>query len=136
MDLIAFDLEAEAEAGAKYELLAPRDDLASKVKAGDGLGVFFSVYGDESPTFARALRVVADEIRANLAAEPKEPDAAAKLSQARIQACAVYGWEGVVFNGAAMPFSRDNAIELFLKRPWIGRQIEAHRRNPGNFAPR
>lgn len=136
MDLNAFDLEAEAEAGSKYELVAPRDDAATKVKAGDGLGVFFSVYGDESPTFARALRVIGDEIRGKLAAEPKEPDAVAKLAQARVQACAVYDWDGVLFDGVALAFSRDAAIDLFLKRPWIARQIDAHRRNAGNFAPR
>ena len=134
MDLNAFDLEAEAEAGAKFELMAPRAD--GKIAMGDGLGVFFDVLGDESPTFARNIRAMQDHIRANLATEPKEPDAIARLVLARTVACAVHGWRGLESEGVALPFSQDAAIELFGKRPWIARQIDMFRRTPGNFAPR
>ena len=133
MDIQSFDLEAEAEKGGKFELMAPRAE--GKIDMGDGLGVFFEVLGDESSTFARNIRAMQDHIRANLASEPKDPDAIARLVLARTVACAVTGWKGLEHGGIELPFSQEAAVELFSKRPWIARQIDMFRRNPGNFAP-
>lgn len=137
IDLAIFDLEAEAEAGAPMELVAPRGDKAAGVKQGDPLGFTIQVLGEDSPTYRHNIRLVADEIQRNLSAEPKDPDTADKLAKARVAACAVTGWSGdALFGGKTPEFSRDAAVELFFERPWIARQVENFRRIPGNFGPR
>lgn len=138
LDLGSFDLEAEADAGAEMDLLAPRSDKKFKVAAGDKLGITFHVLGDESPIYRDNLRKMIDEVQMNLQEEPKDPDTIQKLSDARTAACALTGWSGkpVLLDGRELEFSRDNATKLMYERPWICRQVNNFRVRPGNFEPR
>lgn len=136
LDLASFDLETEADRGGTMELLAPRSDKASGMQAGQPLGITLTVLGEDSPTFRRNLREMIDEVNADLVSQPKEPDTIQKMTLARTAACSVTGWEGVVFNGKKLEFSREAAVTLFFERPWIARQVESFRVRPGNFGPR
>lgn len=135
-DLALFDLEAEADKGATMELLAPRADAKSRLTQGQPLGITFQVLGDDSATFRANLRAMIDGVQANLAAQPKEPDAIDRLTKARVAACALTDWLGVVYEGKPVPFSRAAAEKLFTDRPWAARQVENFRTSPGNFGPR
>jgi hypothetical protein len=137
LDLGLIDLETEADQPRTMELLYPRADKASGKGRADPTGITMEILGDDSPTYRRNVRQMVDEVNRNLQEQPTDPDSLEKLGRARQAACAVVSWsDNVVLNGDKLEFSRDNATRLFYERPWIARQVENFRTNPGNFAPR
>ena len=124
-DLAAFDLAGPSEKGATMELLHP--------VTGAKLHVSMEVMGSDAPKFRKNLRQLRDILARTPDDEDMDQDVKDVLAEARISACAVKAWSGVVYQGEAMPFTFDNAVKVFSGLPWIGQQVALFRSSRANF---
>lgn len=124
VDLTSLDVIAAADDGAVLELLHP--------VSGQTLGVQIRLIGADSENYRKAMRSAAAKrvnSRSRTALSPEELDREAL----NILAQATLGWEGVVIDGETVSFSRDQAVGLYKRFPWIREQVEAFVNDRGNF---
>lgn len=124
LDLGELDLVAAADRGATLNLLHP--------VTGRSTGAKLKILGSDSEAYRRNLRTIRDKVASSPDAEPTDPDRQAITQLARLAAASVAGWDGVVF-GQPLVFSLDQAIALFVARPWIIEQVAAFRDTRSNF---
>jgi hypothetical protein len=125
-DLDSLDLSAAAEAGATMQLLHP--------VSAEPLGITFEVMGSDAPAYRKNLRKLRDMLAKQADEDEEEdPDRRDLLRAARLAACAVRGWDGVVWKGEALPYSFENATTVFTARPWISEQVGFFRDRRANF---
>ena len=114
-----------SDAGAAMDVLHPL--------TGEKVGPVMTVMGADSLVYQDELI----KLRNKLAGMP-EPGArdtaiGAVRNRARLAAAAVKSWTGVEFHGAVLPFTFDNAFDLFVTCPWLCDQVLAFRDNRGNY---
>ncbi|ACL61038.1 hypothetical protein [Methylobacterium nodulans] len=126
LDLETIDLEGDAERGATMPVVNPR--------TGARTGATVTLLGQEAATYRGNLRKLRDAAAAYPEREPTDEDTRMLLARARQAGAAITGWTGIGFGGRAVEFSREAAVELCFKRPWLADQILAFITAPGNFA--
>lgn len=125
-DLDSLDLASAAEGGATMQLLHP--------VSAEPIGITFEVLGSDAPTYRKNIRKLRDMLaKAGEDDEEEDPERRDLLSSARVAACAVRGWSGVVWQGEPLPYSFDNAVMVFSARPWVAEQVEFFRNRRANF---
>lgn len=102
------------------------------------LGITISVLGKDSDEFQKVSRKHQkkrlDRLSkggfrgmAGLSAEESERDGLELLA-----ACTM-GWTGVVLDGKDVPFSTENAIDIYTRFPWIREQVDIAMGDRSNF---
>jgi len=122
LDLKKMNVAEAAEAGSEFELLLPKSNLPT--------GAFIKVRGPEA-------KVVRDHARRNYAEmearnsmarkRGKEPEQIT-LEEAETMAInsavvRVISWRGIAEDGKDIPFTEENARDVFRKHPWIREQV-------------
>lgn len=111
MDLSVFDLEGDAEKGATLTLRHP--------VSGDDLDVTISLKGADSSTFQ-------DAVKALKGSDPLD-------RQVALLSAVTTGWDGVIWEGKALKFSRENAEMIYRKQPWVRSQVDMFISDRANF---
>lgn len=123
MDLSKIDLEAAASSGATLTLHHPVTDEELPVK--------IHVMGSDSKRFRQAIDRVH---RARGKRRNKEQTlAGAEREAAELLAAVTTGWDGVEWEGKELPFNTENAVMLYMARPWIREQVDLFVGDAGNF---
>lgn len=117
-DFTTRDVAQKAEEGAELEVLDP--------VTGDGVGVFIILAGADSTIHRKATATIAKRRMSNMkgfrnmALDPEKFEA----EGIEVLAACTLGWRGVVVDGAPLPCSRDNAIQLYTRFPWLREQVD------------
>lgn len=130
IDLATLDTVAGANKGFDVKIYHP-GTLAD-------LGITITVLGKDSDEFQkisrrqqkkRLDRISKGGFRGatSLSSEETEKDGIELLA-----ACTT-GWTGVVIKGEDVPFSIDNAVDLYSKFPWIKEQVDTAIGDRANF---
>lgn len=117
-DFAARDVAAKAEEGAELEVLDP--------VTGEPVGVYITLAGADSSLHRKATATITKR-RLNgqkgFRAKGFDPEKVEAESIEILAACTL-SWKGVVVDGAALPCSRDNAIKMYTRFPWLREQVE------------
>lgn len=117
-DFTTRDVAQKAEEGAELEVLDP--------VTGDGVGVFITLAGADSVIHRKAAATIAKRRMSNMkgfrnmALDPEKFEA----EGIEVLAACTLAWKGVVVDGASLPCSRDNAIMLYTRFPWLREQVD------------
>ena len=125
LDLSTLDLAPGADAGAVMQLVHP--------VTGDDTGIAFDVMGSDAPIFRVNLRRLYDLIARKPDDPELDPDHLKILAEARLAACAMKGWTGLIWKGAGLQYSFDNAVMVMTALPWIVQQVTFFRDRRSNF---
>ena len=124
-DLAKLDTAKVAEEGAELRVAHPT--------TGEDLGITITLIGTDSKTFRDISK-----IRATMALKKKtrEIDLDQNESDAvELLAKCTKGWSGITENGKDIPFSYDNAVQLYTKYLWLREQIDRFMADRSNFLP-
>ncbi len=124
-DLANLDLAPSADAGATMTLLHP--------VSGESLGITFEVIGQDAPTYRKNLRKLRDMLAKQAEDDDEDPDVRDRTRMARLAGCAVRGWTGVEWKGAALDYTFDNSVMVFVALPWVAEQVSFFRDRRANF---
>ena len=117
-DFATRDSAAKAEEGAELKVVDPL--------TGDGVGVFITLAGADSAVHRKASATITKR-RVNKAkgfrSQMFDPEVADAESIEVLAVCTL-SWKGVIVDGAPLPCSRDNAIKLYTRFPWLREQVE------------
>lgn len=118
-DFASRDVAAKAEEGAELEVLDP--------VTGEAVGVYITLAGADSAVHRKAL-TAASKRRLNgqkgFRNKGWDPEKMQEESIEILATCTL-SWKGVTLEGAALPCSRDNAIKMYTRFPWLREQVEA-----------
>lgn len=90
------------------------------------VGVFITLAGADSAIHRKATATIAKRRLSNTkgfrnrALDPEKFEA----EGIEVLAACTLGWKGVVVDGAPLPCSRDNAIMLYTRFPWLREQVD------------
>ena len=117
-DFATRDVAAKAEEGAELEVLDP--------VTGDGVGVFVTLAGADSTAHRKATATIAKRrMTATKGSRNKGFDLEKFEAEGiEVLAACTLGWKGVVVDGTPLPCSRDKAIKLYTRFPWVREQVE------------
>lgn len=124
-DLSTLDLAPGADAGATMQLIHP--------VTGDETGITFDVMGSDAPLFRSNLRRLYDLLARKPDDPDLDPDHLKVLAEARLAGCALKGWTGMVWKGAELKYSFDNAVMVMTALPWVVQQVTFFRDRRSNF---
>lgn len=118
-DFASRDVAAKAEEGAELEVLDP--------VTGEPVGVYITLAGADSAVHRKAAtnvskrRLNGQKGFRNRGWDPE------KMQEESIEilATCTLSWKGVLVDGAPLPCSRDNAIKMYTRFPWLREQVEA-----------
>lgn len=117
-DFASRDVAAKAEEGAELEVLDP--------VTGESVGVFITLAGADSSVHRKTMAMIAKR-RINGAKgfrnKGYDPEKFEAESIEVLAACTL-AWKGVVVDGSSLPCSRDNAVRLYTRFPWLREQVE------------
>jgi hypothetical protein len=119
-DLADLDLVSAANEGVEVELVHPTN--------GEGLGIKVRVVGRDSDEFrrlsaAQARRRVQRMSKGGFRNKTQDVEELEAEGIELLAAC-TKGWTGMVMNKEVVPFSRDAAITIYTKYPWIREQVD------------
>lgn len=124
-DLSNFDTCAAGNEGAEMKLLNP--------ETGEELGPVFVLAGADSDVYVSKQRKNINKRLRNkrgakgIDAELIESEAIDLLAECTLN------WRDVVLDGETLPFSKNNARELYTRFPWIREQADAFIGDRANF---
>lgn len=130
IDLSSLDTVAGANKGFDVKIYHP-GTLAD-------LGITITVLGKDSDEFLKVSRKQQkkriDRLQkggfrgiSGLSAEETEKDGIELLASCTM------GWIGVVLEGEDLPFSHENAVEVYTRFPWIKEQVDTAIGDRSNF---
>lgn len=117
-DFTTRDVAKKAEEGAELEVLDPVTN--------EPVGVFITLAGADSAIHRKTTATIAKRRLSNTkgfrnrALDPEKFEA----EGIEVLAACTLGWKGVVADGAPLPCSRDNAIMLYTRFPWLREQVD------------
>lgn len=117
-DFASRDVAAKAEEGAELEVLDP--------VTGEAVGVYIVLAGADSSVHRKATaslskrRLNGQKGFRNKGWDPEKMEA----ESIEILAACTLSWKGVLVDGAPLPCSRDNAIKMYTRFPWLREQVE------------
>lgn len=118
-DFATRDVVAKAEEGAELEVLDP--------VTGEAVGVYIMLAGADSAVHRKAVTNVSKR-RLNgqkgFRAKGFDPEKMEAENIEVLAACTL-SWKGVLVDGAPLTCSRDNAIKMYTRFPWLREQVEA-----------
>ena len=128
LDLSKLDTVSAASQAVWMDLYHPITD-EKMVDAGGAWRI--QVLGGDSKEFKRAISFEHEKA----AKSRKKVMSLEKQDQGGINALAAItvGWENIRLGGKPLPFSRDNAVELYSAYPWIKEQVDAFTAERANF---
>ncbi|MDB6454693.1 hypothetical protein [Falsirhodobacter sp. 20TX0035] len=127
MDLADFDLTAAADRGADMQLEHPVTGEPLVTDTGEEITI--RLLGNDSREFRAALSDLAEK----QAGKKRQSLAAAEAHSVDLLARLTLGWQGIVYKGVPLEFTRENAAMLYRERPFIREQIDRFIGNRGNF---
>lgn len=117
-DFASRDVAAKAEEGAELEVLDPAN--------GEPVGAFIILAGADSSAHRKATAAIAKR-RMNgvkgFRAKSFDPEKFEAESIEVLAACTL-GWKGVFLDGSPLACSRDNAIMMYTRFPWLREQVD------------
>ena len=117
-DFASRDVTAKADEGAELEVLDPAN--------GEPVGVFITLAGADSSAHRQATAAIAKR-RMNgvkgFRAKSFDPEKFEAESIEVLAACTL-DWKGVFLDGAPLACSRDNAIMMYTRFPWLREQVD------------
>ena len=117
-DFSSRDVAAKAEEGAELEVLDP--------VTSEAVGVYITLAGADSSVHRKASvniskrRLNGRKGFRNRGFDPEKMEA----ENIEVLAACTLSWKGVIVDGAPLPCSRDNAIKMFTRFPWLREQVE------------
>lgn len=124
-DFASRDSAATCERGAEMEVLDPVRD--------EPTGVFITLAGADSAIHRRASAQIAKRrAKGGFRMKGFDPDKYLAESIEVLAACTL-DWKNVKLDGAALPCSRDNAIMLYTRFPWLREQADAFISERANY---
>lgn len=93
-----------------------------------------TVFGVDSPKF-REISKAASKAKLNAKAQGKESEDGPETDAAFLADMTV-GWEGVEMDGKALPFTRENAIKVYLLSSPVRTQVNQFILRTANFLPK
>lgn len=114
-DFAARDCAARAEQGAEMEVTDPL--------TGESVGVFITLAGADSSAYRSASNALVRRRLKNGGRGDFDPDRFRRESIEVLAACTL-SWKGVVVDGKALPCTRENAVTLYTRFPWLREQAE------------
>lgn len=117
-DFATRDVAAKAEEGAELEVLDP--------VTSEAVGVYITLAGADSAVHRKAVaniskrRLNGQKGFRNKGWDPEKVEA----ESIEILAACTLSWKGVLVDGAPLPCSRDNAIKMYTRFPWLREQVE------------
>ena len=124
-DLATLDTSKVAEEGAEL--------LVAHPTTGEDLGIKIKLIGTDSKTFRDISK-----IRATMALKKKTREIDLDQDEQdfiELLARCTKGWSGMTENGKDIPFSHENAVELYTKYLWMRDQIDRFIVDRSNFLP-
>ena len=124
-DLAKLDTAKVAEEGAELRVAHPT--------TGEDLGIKITLIGTDSKTFRDISK-----IRATMALKKKTREIDLDQNEQdsiELLARCTKGWSGITENGKDIPFSHENAVELYTKYLWLREQIDRFMADRSNFLP-
>ena len=93
---------------------------------GDGVRVFISLAGADSAIHRKATATLAKRRLSSMKGFRYRSLHPEKFESEGIEvlAACTLDWKGVVVDGAPLPCSRDNAIQLYTRFPWLREQVD------------
>lgn len=127
MDLASLDMAAAADRGADMALEHPVTGAPLLTDAGEPITI--RLLGNDSREFRAAISDLADK----QAGKRRQSLEAAEAHSVDLLARLTTGWHGIVYNGEALAFTRENAARIYRERPWIREQVDKFIGDRGNF---
>lgn len=129
LDLATLSTAAPSEEGRWLEIRHPI--TGAPMVHEDGRPLRIRVRGVDSSTFAKIRegklrRLFVEGLPAE--EDPHKRDAATLADL-------LVGWEGLVWRGVDLPFTRAAAVEVLTETPWLREQIERFAGERANFLP-
>ena len=115
-DFSSRDSARRAEEGAELEVLDP--------VSGEGVGAFITLAGADSAAYRNALNAASRRRGKTSRGRTFDPDRLLAESAEILAACTL-DWKGVLVDGERLPCSRENAVKLYIRFPWLREQAEA-----------
>ena len=117
-DFATRDVAAKAEQGAELEVLDP--------VTGEPVSAYITLAGADSTIHRKAAANISKR-RFNSRKGFRSKDFDVEKMEAEsieILAVCTLSWKGVTVDGVPLPCSRDNAIKMYTRFPWLREQVE------------
>ena len=117
-DFATRDVAAKAEVGAELEVLDPVTN--------EPVGVYITLAGADSVVHRKAVANISKRRFNNQKGFRNKGFDPEKMEAESIEILAVctLSWKGVTVDGDPLPCSRDNAIKMYTRFPWLREQVE------------
>lgn len=117
-DFATRDVAAKAEEGAELEVLDP--------VTSEAVGVYITLAGADSVVHRKAVANISKRRFNNQKGFRNKGFDPEKMEAESIEILAVctLSWKGVTVDGDPLPCSRDNAIKMYTRFPWLREQVE------------
>ena len=126
MDFADLDLAKTADSGADMHVRHP---VTEEPLTTDGKPITIRLLGADSAEFRNGVKAIANRSQSR-----KKPSLAeAERNAVELLARITTGWQGIVWNGEPLKFSRENAEMLYRERPWLREQADEFAGERANF---
>ena len=115
-DFATRDCATRAEQGAELEVTDPL--------TGESVGGFITLAGADSSTYRHVSNMLVRRRLKNGGRAVLDPDKLREESIEILAACTL-SWKGVIVEGKSLPCTRENAVMLYTRFPWLKEQAEA-----------
>ncbi|NJB67496.1 hypothetical protein GGQ74_001136 [Desulfobaculum xiamenense] len=115
LDLASLDTAARAEEGAVLQLRHPATE--------EPLGVYVTLAGADSGICRKAQMAIGRKRIRRMKTGAVSPEEAEEEALELLSRCTL-GWEGVTVDAQVLDFSRENAVALYRRFPWIREQVD------------
>lgn len=117
-DFATRDVAAKAEVGAELEVLDPVTN--------EPVGAYITLAGADSTIHRKATANVSKRRFNSQKGFRSKGFDVEKMEAESIEILAVctLSWKGVTVDGVPLPCSRDNAIKMYTRFPWLREQVE------------
>jgi len=133
MDLEKFDFTAHASNGADMHVVHP---ITEEPMYHDGKPVIITLIGSDAAVLRDEMKRRA-RLQMRKAKDPNKREDVdfdeVEKTSAEIIALATQSWYGLTQDGEEIPFSREKAIELYMKYPWLRQQCDTFVAERSNF---
>jgi len=105
------------------------------------LDIVISVLGKDSDEFQKISRAQSKRRLTKVSKggfRTNTPVSVEEIEQDGIEllAACTTGWKGIVIEGKEIPFSKENAVDLYARFPWIKEQVDTAIGDRANFIKR
>lgn len=129
MNLDELNLEPQANEGATLTLLHPITD--EPLFNDNGEPMLIHLVGSESTIMNDEIKIRARK-KVNKKSKSNNIDEVIESSTNILAVCTI-GWQGICENGVDIVFSKENAISLYTRYPWVRQQVDAFICERANF---